>query len=276
MKDRSYPIWKIIPVLQKSLSLGLAVAMREGINGKLMAQLLDPHLDEGRERFYDESFAWAASDLPQRLKRQDFRRFDFFVICFLVGLMSLRTLFPDCAPVSRSLQDLRALLCYMHSSADSLTEHRKTLDRYRKSLTSDFEETSVWFAGQSGWNVGRSVLMAVLGEETARINRHTSAVGNDAKRLIRADAVHERRDKRTSDEREMIDQVIRPYLRLTLIEQTAGSFRGFASSVFRKWREKCGRLPFETESKLRDAARYDLEHFYDISAELAKLRAGGE
>ena len=96
MSNAAFPVSELSVVIRESISDGLALALRDGISGKLFSHLLDPQ-GSGREAFHAAVFKWAANDLPQRLDEK--RIFNTFALLFLDGLKTLRRFFPDAMPV---------------------------------------------------------------------------------------------------------------------------------------------------------------------------------
>ena len=146
MSNAAFPVSELAVVIRESLSDGLALALRDGISGKLFSHILDPQ-GSGREAFHAAVFKWAASDLPQRLDEK--RLFSTFALLFLDGLKALRRFFPDASPVRQTLADAEAFRNYIFLSANSLPRHRTALANYDKRLQADYAAMREWFSCHS-------------------------------------------------------------------------------------------------------------------------------
>lgn len=122
--------------------------------------------------------------------------------------------------------------------------------------------------------VSNSDILSAIAKGFQDTNAHTTAKSNEIKRILRNDETRIKEDKRTPAERAIINIVIWKYLAATDAGNSSVSFSAICAAVFRKYQAEKKTLPFDTKGKLRDAAKYDLENFYNRDAELAKIRSG--
>ena len=179
MSNAAFPVSELSVVIRESISDGLALALRDGISGKLFSHLLDPQ-GSGREAFHAAVFKWAASDLPQRLDEK--RIFNTFALLFLDGLKTLRRFFPDATPVRQTLADAEAFKDYILLSTNSMTKHRAALADYDKRLQADYAAMREWFSchslvGEAIRHIGNLCKRLVEKGKTRSNRRPTTSLG---------------------------------------------------------------------------------------------------
>lgn len=177
MSNAAFPVSELSVVIRESISDGLALALRDGISGKLFSHLLDPQ-GSGREAFHAAVFKWAASDLPQRLDEK--RIFNTFALLFLDGLKTLRRFFPDAAPVRQTLADAESFRDYILLSTKSISAHRAALTDFDRRLQADYTDMREWFSchslvGEAIRHIG-SLCKRLVEKGKARTGRRPAAV----------------------------------------------------------------------------------------------------
>lgn len=147
-----------------------------------------------------------------------------------------------------------------------LAEFNRSLQKARTQLWADVKANGGSVEGNAA-SVGKEIADKV----TNRINRHTTDKTNELKRVIRADSTKERTDKRSPSERKQIDEVLNLFIYRKHVKNSPANLLGICQFIFDKWAREGKTGGFGSKQKLRDYARYDYNHFYDLNAKIAEL-----